>query len=215
MQRQVDITVVLMLSLFGKVDVDIARAMFFCIPFVLAGCVHIFVIRRNLLPAFSRLPLDFGLTLRSRRIFGENKTFRGAATMILSIMFWIWIQSVFVRSMSWARELAVVDYDRINAIAWGCLLGTGCVLGELPNSFIKRQLDISPGDRASTGMVRALLWCFDQIDSLIGVLAVASIIWTPTLRVVFILFCMALLVHPFGDYVMMRLGIKRQGTTAV
>jgi CDP-2,3-bis-(O-geranylgeranyl)-sn-glycerol synthase len=204
-----------MLSLFREVDMDIARAVFFCIPFVLAGCVHIIVIRRNLLATFSRLPIDFGLTLRSRRIFGENKTFRGALTMILSIMFWIWIQSVFVRSMSWARDLTGVDYDRINIIVWGFLLGTGCVLGELPNSFMKRQLDIRPGDQASAGMLRYLSWCFDQIDSLIGVLAAASLIWTPTLRVVFFLFCIALLVHPFGDYLMMRLGIKGQSATPV
>jgi len=34
---------------------------------------------------------------------------------------------------------------RIHALAWGLLRGTGYIVGELPNSFAKRQLGIAPG----------------------------------------------------------------------
>jgi hypothetical protein len=48
-------------------------------------------------------------------------------------------------------------------LAYGGLLGAGVVLGELPNSFLKRQLGIAPGSRRSSPLGAALA-LFDQGD---------------------------------------------------
>ena len=48
-----------------------------------------------------------------------------------------------------------------NPLAYGLLLGVGTVVGELPNSLLKRQLDIAPGDRRTTPAGLALV-LFDQ-----------------------------------------------------
>jgi len=50
----------------------------------------------------------------------------------------------------------------------GALVGLGVVLGELPNSFLKRRLDIEPGtQRRSAGGVAMVV--FDQADLVPGV----------------------------------------------
>ena len=51
----------------------------------------------------------------------------------------------------------------------GALFGFVYVLFELPNSFLKRRLDIQPGKTAQGGK-GALFFVIDQIDSLLGVM---------------------------------------------
>jgi hypothetical protein len=41
------------------------------------------------------------------------------------------------------------------------------MVSELPNSFLKRQLDIAPGNMASGGTA-LIFYAFDQVDFLIG-----------------------------------------------
>lgn len=56
----------------------------------------------------------------------------------------------------------------MNALAWGILLGTGYIAGELPNSFIKRQLKIESGETTQGGLGK-LFQFVDQVDSFFGV----------------------------------------------
>lgn len=58
---------------------------------------------------------------------------------------------------------------------WGFLLGAGYIIGELPNSLVKRQLDIVPG-AATTGWEGALFWVMDQLDSVIHPLVAAIMV---------------------------------------
>jgi hypothetical protein len=60
---------------------------------------------------------------------------------------------------------------------YGASLGLAYVLAELPNSFIKRRLDIAPGKNA-TGIKGILFTVIDQADSIIGGAIVISI-YTP------------------------------------
>jgi len=62
----------------------LAQTLWLAGPVIGAGVVHIVVIRRGWLNRFARAPLDCGLTLRGRRLLGDNKTARGAATMIVA-----------------------------------------------------------------------------------------------------------------------------------
>ena len=123
------------------------QALFFSFPFVLAGLVHILVIKYDLLPSLTSIPLDAGLKFRDRRLFGPNKTLRGAVTMIVSVTILMALEANVCHHTVVGARLAIVDFSLISPWIWGLLLGMGCVIGELPNSCLKRQLDIKPGDR--------------------------------------------------------------------
>jgi hypothetical protein len=65
------------------------------------------------------------------------------------------------------RWLVLVDYP-CAGILIGMLLGLGMTCGELPNSFLKRQLDILPG-KGATGISGVIFFLFDQIDLAVGI----------------------------------------------
>lgn len=188
--------------------IEFAQAFFFGVPFMFAGLMHIAVIKYNLLPRLADLPLDCELELRGKRIFGKNKTVRGVVTMISGVTILTLLQAVVVRCFSFEAELVIVDYHRVSPLIWGGLLGAGCVVGELPNSFIKRQLNIEPGDQAP-GPLKPIFWFIDQIDSLIGMLLFASIVWKPNLDIVISMFIITLIIHPLGTLIMVSLRLKQ------
>lgn len=58
----------------------------------------------------------------------------------------------------------------------GFTSGLTFMLAELPNSFLKRQLGIVPGDTAQQLPLAVLCFILDRTDSVIGVLIVLSIL---------------------------------------
>ena len=48
------------------------------------------------------------------------------------------------------------------------LIGVGMTAGELPNSFLKRQMGIQPGRRGQN-LWAAIFFVFDQIDLALGI----------------------------------------------
>src|SRR5712692_4521621 len=188
----------------------LAQALTFAVPFILTGLLHIAVIKHGWLGKLACMPLDRGASLFGRRLFGDNKTYRGGLIVICGVAFFTAIEGAWLERSRWAADLAIVDYQRVNPVAWGLLLGLGCVLGELPNSFLKRRLGIAPGT-SPTGAKGVLFWICDQLDSLGGVLVAASIFSVPRVRVVVWLVFIALVVHPVGDLIMRSFGLKRSG----
>jgi CDP-archaeol synthase len=185
------------------------QTLWLALPVMLAGTVHITVIHRNWLAPLARLPLDGGMTLRGRRLLGDNKTVRGAVTMLGATIAGVGVQAVLFHHGAWARRLSLVDLDRVSPLVWGAILGGGYVAGELPNSFVKRQLAIAPGAAAS-GKLRTLFWILDQIDSLVGVLACMCVAWIPPLAIVALLTGVTLCVHPTMALLMVALGLKQR-----
>ena len=74
--------------------------------------------------------------------------------------------------MQWnyANDLYVSNDNTIwfNAL-FGALIGFTYMLFELPNSFIKRRLDIDAG-KSGRGIKGIIFFIIDQIDSLVGVM---------------------------------------------
>src|SRR5438552_10381905 len=61
-------------------------------------------------------------------------------------------------------------------VVFSALVGLGMVLGELPNSFLKRQLDIAPGTQRRT-LLGVLVSVLDQGDFVLGVFVCLLPVW--------------------------------------
>ncbi len=147
-------------------------------PVIIAGILNMVWCTTSLAPKLNR-PLDNRAVLRDgRRVFGDNKTWKGLLGMVVlgAVAFVLW--SLLVQGTSlvqWdlfhQRHAATLAYD---AFA-GALLGLAYALFELPNSFLKRRLAIAPG-KESAGPRKWLFIVLDQIDSVVGVAVVLAIL---------------------------------------
>lgn len=180
-----------------------ARALWLAFPVMFAAAIHIAVIRTNALARLRR-PIDFGRTFRGRQLFGDNKTWRGAVVMVAASSVGMVLQQ-FVRVL----PLELFDYGAVNAWLYGALLGLGFVLAELPNSFLKRQFDVPPGQQA-TGRTYLLFTALDQVDSVAGCLVALAMVWLPPWQIVLVALTLCSLVHVAFNLVFVWLGLKRR-----
>ena len=171
-------------------------------PILVTGLVHLVVIKRDSLPALRRIALDAGARFRGRRVFGDNKTLRGAVLMIGGSALCSVLLAMLAKS--WPVP---IEFAAAHPATWGALLGTGYIVGELPNSFIKRQIGIAPGAMDS-GLRGRLFWVVDQLDSLVGILLVVAPVWQPSLALVIASVVVMLVLHPLSAWVMVLAGLK-------
>jgi len=179
-----------------------AKVLWLSAPVLFAAGVHLVVLRRGLLPGLRR-PLDFGRRFRGRRIFGDNKTWRGALIMVVASSAGMALQQVLR-----VPALELFDYGTVNGWLGGALLGLGYVLAELPNSFLKRQWGIPPG-QAAPGRTWWLFTTLDQMDSVAGCLLAMALVWRPPWQVAAAALVLCSLVHAAFNLVFAWLGAKR------
>jgi CDP-archaeol synthase len=141
-------------------------------PLLLGLAIHGLCIKYGWLQSLAR-PIDGGLVLRGRRLFGNNKTYRGVAAVAFGTAAGVAVQIVLHR-LGVARHLELLDYSRPSVIALGLAFGTAAMLSELLNSLLKRQIGIGPG-AAVGGTWGALFYVLDQVDMLVGVWIVLSL----------------------------------------
>ena len=152
----------------------VASLFYLMLPIVLAGVCNMVYVK---LPVhhFLRAPIDGGRVLKDgKRLFGDNKTWKGFLGMVAFGAFWFSLQAALFPAFPWARRLSLVPFG---SLPWpflpplcGCLWGLGYVLFELPNSFMKRRLGIQPGTNLK-GPKGLLFSVIDQADSVIGCFA--------------------------------------------
>ena len=181
------------------------QLLWLAVPVIVSGLVHLAVLKLDLMPALRRMPIDGGVTFRGRRLFGDNKTWRGAVVTITTMTVTAWALAK-IHACCFALP-TLVPFAETHPVAWGLLLGTGYILGELPNSFVKRQIGIGPG-ASGTGFTGRLFWVVDQLDSLAGMLLLAWPVWHPPLSLVALLVAIMLVAHPLGAWVMVLFGLK-------
>ena len=143
---------------------------------IVAGVVNSIFCKLDILKCL-RVPLDLGKNfIDKKRTFGDNKTWKGfVGYIVFNIIFAIifgWIWKII--------KLEHLNYFYLNNentfvynIFIGFLLGLFYALFELPNSFIKRRLDIQPGKSAS-GIKKIFFIILDQADSIFGI---ALVVW--------------------------------------
>lgn len=107
-----------------------------------------------------------------RRLFGENKTYRGIVCVALGTA------AGFVAINPGSLGLGG-GHGAVRLALLGLLVGTVAMLAELPNSFLKRRVGIAPGAQAS-GMRGVLFHVLDQVDVVFGAWAVLAWVAKPT-----------------------------------
>jgi dolichol kinase len=179
----------------------VAQALWLIAPVVLAGVVHSVVIHRDLVPRLAR-PIDGGRTLRGRRLLGTNKTWRGPAVMsTVGALAALVLYELAPRSL----ELPLRIDGSGALMLLGAALGLAYSAAELPNSFAKRRLGIAPGAR--TRGHRTTQFVVDQLDSVIGVVAVLALVVDDPV-VLLAAVPLGLAVHVVADCLLYALRVK-------
>lgn len=185
-----------------RVD-PIVTAVFLLTAFTLAGIAQTAWFASPMSRAFA-IPLDGGRHLRGRRVFGANKTVRGFVVMVpaTAAAFVLLAAASGGAAQLWLWPIPLGTYAVLGAWA-----GFGFMAGELPNSFLKRQLDVEPG-AAPAGWPGLVHFVLDRVDSGVGMLAALSMV----VDVPWITWACVLLIGPFihwsFSFVMFRLGLK-------
>lgn len=158
-----------MLRVIGMMYVTLA-------PTVLAGIFNMVWCKLPVM-RFARVPIDGGRNFTDgRRIFGDSKTWKGLlGYVMLNLLFAIlWGEVCRTARLEPWNFFYINHENRLGYnVLVGILLGLGYSLFELPNSFLKRRLDISQSKQIS-GARKVFFVFLDQADSVFGV---ALVVW--------------------------------------
>jgi hypothetical protein len=174
----------------------VGQALWLSVPVALTGILHMVVVMKRWLPRLAK-PIDGGATLGGRPIFGDNKTWRGVVVMVFGSALIGGLQGLLGGAWAERSGVALLDFALIGALAddgptamvasphgadayvvgyatVNAALGFGYALGELPNSFLKRRLAITPG-KMGAGLVGGFFFLLDQADSVLAALALGAL----------------------------------------
>jgi hypothetical protein len=163
------------------------------LPVLGAVVLHAPVLVFDLLKPLRR-PIDGG-----RNVFGDNKTWRGALVM--------WTGTVLATGLAW--PLMPDELRDESRLLVGALIGAGVVLGELPNSFLKRRLGIAPGARRLTPAGIALI-VYDQADFVPAIALALLPVWAMPLGTLLIGFVAVAAVHFAVNVIGYAIGAREQ-----
>lgn len=131
----------------------------------------------------TKVPMDgYKNFTDGKRIFGDNKTWKGfVGYIVLNIMMAI-LWGFICKTLN-LEQYNFFYFNYSNTIIFnvliGFLLGLAYALFELPNSFLKRRLDIIPGKNTG-GMKKYIFIFLDQADSIFGCVFVVWLFYSLT-----------------------------------
>src|SRR4029453_18276231 len=99
---------------------------------------------------------------------GENKTLRGFVVMIPAAALAFAAVAAVVSLPGGVPPATLWQLTPAGYAALGAWAGFGFMAGELPNSFVKRQLGILPGQAPTYRLTRMICFTVDHIDSIVG-----------------------------------------------
>jgi CDP-2,3-bis-(O-geranylgeranyl)-sn-glycerol synthase len=148
-------------------------------------------------------PIDGGRTLDGARVLGDGKTWRGAVAGTLAGMTLALVLNGIAPTVGTATELPVPRFPPAAVLA----LPLGAILGDTLASFLKRRTGRSRG-AAFPGL--------DQLDFLLGALALTALVATAwftatfTLAVLVAVLVLTPLLHVTANVVAYRAGLKSE-----
>lgn len=165
---------------------SVLTILYFFIPAYIANMMPVFVRKLK----FFDFPLDFGATLRGKRLFGAHKTWRGMIFGVLAGMLILYVQQLAYAAgfTNWA----LYPYTNLHVLV-GAAIAFGALMGDALESTVKRQLNIRDGGR---------LFFWDQLDYMFGALLVTIpywiSLWQETLYALLIIFACTVLIQKIG-----------------
>ena len=157
----------------------IGQALIFIFPAYCANAVPVL--------AGGGSPMDFGRNFfDGRRIFGNNKTFRG--------FFFGWIVGILVGLVE-VLIFGSIPYGTVFSI----LIPLGALCGDIAGAFLKRRLDIAPG---------GLLPIVDQVNFVIGALLFSLPLNIVTWQLAVTVIVITPPIHLFTNFLAFKLKLK-------
>ena len=176
----------------GAAALAAAQALYLFAPLLVSAALAGLVQRFDWLHALRR-PIDCGATLRERRLFGDSKTWRGVVIAVVGSIGTVAAQRALRAEVP--ASLQVLDYGHARSVWLGSAIGAGAMLGELPNSFVKRRLGLASGS-TTTGWPAAVFYLWDQLDLLTGAWPLLLVWLRPSALLVAMSLVVALALHP-------------------
>lgn len=157
------------------------------LPLVFSNVIHIIIVKNNIFNILSK-PI-------SKTLFGINKTWRGFLIVPILNMFFVFaIVNIYK---------LVIDYPLII----GFVLGLTYMLSELPNSFIKRKLNIPSGGFHKK--YKTLFAIIDKTDASFGVAFVYFLFNFVNCQTAIFIFIINSLTHVIISILLVKLKIKK------
>ena len=171
----------------------IVMSIYFMFPAYAANAAPRILQRLNLLECLAR-PVDFGKSFYGKPIFGTHKTWRGLVQAPFLGAFVGLLQSI-VWQPSYFPFQGIKEY-----VLLGVLLGSGAILGDLFFAFLKRRLGKKEGSK----------WVpFDQLNFVIGALALLNILYVPPLAMIVAILIVSGMLHIVANRIAYLMKIQK------
>jgi len=179
-------------------------AIFLVAAMSLAGLAHVAWLKSRWSKHFGQ-PLDGGMTFRGRRLLGANKMLRGLLVMPAAA-------AVAFPALGALRErlpaAAIWDLTAEEYALLGFACGLAFMLAELPNSFLKRQFDVPPGEAPRERWLQPVCFLLDRCDSVLGVMVVVAVTMPAPAETWFWVFMLGPVSHALFSTLLHRVGEK-------
>lgn len=191
----------------------VGKLCYLMLPVILGGIFNMVLVKLPILESL-KTPMDRHLVLADgKRLWGDNKTWKGFwGMMALTSLFMAIFHGLYLHS-DWARSVSLIQYSQFPhlgySLFWGAVWGFGYVLFELPNSFIKRRIDINPG-KQGRGLTGKMFTIIDQADSVIGCSLFMLLFYRPSWTDLIVIILLATGFHYVINILLYLVGLKKQ-----
>lgn len=162
-------------------------------PLMISGFLHMYIVKKNYF-SFLNKPISI-------KLFGQNKTLRGFIVMPFLTYFGLVCTEVLLRN-----PFSLLSNTQI--LSLGLLLGFFYSLFELPNSWMKRKLNIQPGKTPEKN--KLLFVIIDQTDSVVGCLIAYSFYLDLTWQNIIIVMLLGPSIHLAVNYLLFLLKLRKE-----
>ncbi|MEK6874585.1 MAG: CDP-archaeol synthase [Nanoarchaeota archaeon] len=144
--------------------------------------------------SFLDMPIDCGIIIHKKRLFGDHKTWRGFIGGVIA-------GTIFFLVQVYAAQYGILTSLLLTKdLGFGFLISVGALSGDLLDACIKRRLGIMEGKAFPP---------VDKIDYIIGAIVLGSGIYLPSWQDVLLLMVMLCTLTILVKYIGWKIGINQ------